>query len=244
MSCGAWSLRQGAVPLLAAGLLLAGCNAPNVSLKPPTWQHSATHIADGDRAATRIAESLTQSGLLPGLPGQAAPVPQRNFYIHVASDGSTFLHVLKPALEGEIMRRGGSISRSAAQAMVVNLEVDVVAWGPRLPRGNGAGTLAGAGFGLGVVLEDAAPLQLLDGALVGVGLGLAVDLLDATAPRHGAEIAWRASIYEGDRLAFHAREPMYIHEADIPLFLGRGRLAPIASATQAPLPVRQIRYVP
>jgi hypothetical protein len=234
--------------LLGLALGLGACTAPSVAPKPPTQQASGTHMADWGRVATRIADGLQQTGYIPAPgAGSAAPnaAPARPFYIHVAADGSTFLHSVREALAGEILRRGGSVRRSAAEAVVVNLDVEVVGWGPRPQATNGLGTLAGAAVGVGLLVGQSAPITILEAAGLSLAAGVATDVVSAMAAQNfTAEAAWRASIYEGDRLTFQQREPMYIHAGDIPLYRGTARLAAVSTGpTTTSLPIVPVRYV-
>jgi hypothetical protein len=223
-------------PALVA-VLAAGCSAPAVAPKPPTFQQSGTHISDWNRVAARIADGLQRSGYL-AVPGS----PANTFHVRAMMADSTFLQGVRQSLEGEIMRRGGMVERSAGRAIVVNLDVDIVRWGGRLPRPGGLQSAAGAVVGLGIMIGDAAPLTAFEGALAVTALGVIGDIAETVTPRFEAEAAWTATIHDGERLAFQMREPMYIHANDVPIYQGALRTAPISSGASAPLLARPIRY--
>ena len=64
-------------------------------------------------------------------------------------------------------------------------------------------------------------------------------------PTTNAETVWEATIVTNDRVLMKLQEPVYIREADIPLYAHATDLSPIASwTTSEPLGVRLIRHEP
>lgn len=211
---------------------------------------SGTHIRDWDVVASRVADALQEKGFLPNPSAPPAPnVEVQPIYVHAQGYGSTFLHSAKQSLEADILRRGGIVARGPAQAVIVNLEVDVVRWSPRPPWQDGTFTALGLAAGAGVMIADHSVaaggigLTALQGALALGALGLAADLVRASSPaQFGSEAAWQASIYVSDRLAFRLRQPMYIRTNDAPLYVAHSNLAPINTGGNVSLPVRAVRY--
>lgn len=253
--CWKASIRRGfSIATLGAALLLGGCTAPLVTLKPPSSQHSGTHLRDWNAVAGRIADSLQSGGLLPPPSSDAAATPSSSatnpIYVHVQGYGSTFLNEVRSALQGEIIRRGGVAARTPAAGTVVNLEVETVRWSPRPPSNDGALTALGAAAGLALLVTDhslaagGVGLNPVQGALATTALGVVGDVWRATNPNQfGAEVAWQASVYTADRIAFRLREPMYVRTNDLPLYQARTGIAPVATSDpSALLPVRPVRY--
>jgi hypothetical protein len=180
--------------------LLAGCTQPAVSLKAPAFQDSANSVRDWDTIAQSIASGLAASGLLqPPQPSSAvAPAP---IFIRVQAPDSTALRVVADALRADILQAGGVVALAPDRATVVNLNVTVLAWGPR------------------------------------VEVGLPMFL-----PTMNAEAVWTAAVQAGDHVVLQLRQPVYIHEGDMPLYAARVTLGPAASWMAAPPLARTVRY--
>lgn len=219
----------------------AACSAPAVAPKPPSLQQSGTHLSDWERVAGRIAEGMQRAGYLQA-PGGPPISPPHAFHVRTTAADSAFLHGVRQALEGEILRRGGVVELTSARAIVVNLDVDVVRWGGRVPRSGGLQSAAGAIIGAGILIGDTTPLTSLEGALVTTALGVVADAVETVTPRFDAEAAWTATIYDRERLTFQMREPMYIHANDIPIYQGGLRTARLPSGAGGPLIARPVRY--
>ena len=57
--------RHPLLPLLAATCLLASCNQPAVTPKPPAFQNSENTVRDWNNVAHRIADRMAELGYLP-----------------------------------------------------------------------------------------------------------------------------------------------------------------------------------
>jgi hypothetical protein len=228
---------------------LACCNQPAVTLKPPATQSSENTVRDWNDVAHEIASGMAANGLL-AAPGQA-PVGSSAtpFFIRVRAPDSTFIRQVADALEDDILQYGGAIARTPDDATVINLDVTIVAWGPRdKPPGLLFTTAALLGTPA-ILLAPAAPFGSWTAAGVAaayaVGVGAVADTAIALTPTMNAEAVWDASVFTGDRLVMKLREQVYIREADIPLYAKSVTLGPVSSwERSAPLHVRTIRYDP
>jgi hypothetical protein len=212
--------RRAIVLLTAATCLLGGCNQPAVMLKAPAVQSSENTVRDWNDVAHTIATGLTARGLLAD-PLLHIPASLPNpVFIRVRAPDSTFLREVAAALENEVLQTGGVVARTPDGATVVNLDVDVVAWGPR----------------------DKPPGLL---GLTAIGLVLAPSTVIALTPTMNAEAVWYATVLTNDRTVLALREPVYVRSDDIPLYAKNVSLGALASWTSiAPLRVRTVRYDP
>jgi hypothetical protein len=214
--------RYAVLCLMAAAWLLAGCNQPAVTVKAFALQSSENTVRDWDDIAQAIAAGLVASGLLPK-PGwqvpATVPVP---VFIRVCAPDSTFIRAVADSLASDVLASGGTVARTAEGATVVNLDVTLLAWGPRdKPPGL---------IGLGVAF---------------LGIGPVSDLIVAMIPTMNAEAIWDATVMTGDRVVMKLREPVYIRQPDIPLYAKVTSLGPVASwGSGDRLPVRRVRYDP
>jgi hypothetical protein len=110
--------------------LLAGCARPAVVPKPFAFQERENALRDWTLISTKIADSLSDHGLLPPHDPGKPPAPPimipGPFYVHVQAPLSTFLRQVADALESEVLARGGQVSRSPANSIVVNLDIQAV----------------------------------------------------------------------------------------------------------------------
>ena len=110
--------------------LLSGCARPAVVPKPFAFQERENALRDWELISTKIADSLSDHGLLPPHDPGKPPAPPilmpGQFYVHVQAPLSTFLRQVADALEAEILARGGQVSRSPANSIVVNLDIQAV----------------------------------------------------------------------------------------------------------------------
>jgi hypothetical protein len=229
--------------------LLAGCNQPAVSLKLPATQSSENTIRDWNDVAHAIASGMAAKGLLPN-PGQPpqtiAPAP---VFVRVRAPDSTFVRQVADALESDVLASGGTIARTPDGATVINLDVTIVKWGPRDKPPGLLGTTAALLTVPAIVLGDSLPMATwtaADGFGAAIaGLGILADGIIAMTPTMNAEAVWDATVITGDRILMRLREPVYIREADIPLYAKRITLARVPSWERGtPLQVRTIRYDP
>ncbi|HVC63001.1 MAG TPA: hypothetical protein VND19_21890 [Acetobacteraceae bacterium] len=224
---------------LAVAGLLGGCTRPAVALKPPAFQQSADALRDWQAVAQQIALDMMYDGLLPdpASPNPAAASGWRTpFYVKIVTPRSQFLYEVAQSLEAEILRHGGAVVQSPVGAAEIDLDVDVVQWPPRDRLPDGTFTAAGFASGGAVVMANEAPLTPAAGFGVLAGAGILADLLRTMTPDTNTEIAWGASIAEGNRIVFAVRYPMYIADADVSLYTG--------SVPPAGPPLVQLRYVP
>ena len=240
--------------MLLVASLTAGCNPPAVSLKLTAFQPSENTERDWGDVADLIASGLASSGLVPAasFSGVAPFIPSSVFPpVMVRTQGTdcAFLRDVAARLESEILRRGGAVARTPAGATVVNLDVDFLRWSPRdKPPGLDA-TLAGVAAFPGVLIASSAPMArwtAADAAVsTAVGAGLAIDLLTALTPTSNSEAVWDATVMSQDRVVMHMRRPVYVRDADLPLYARASGLAPAASWGGATtLAVRTVRFDP
>jgi len=236
--------------------LLAGCNQPAVTPKPPAFQNSENTVRDWNDVASRIAAEMASLGLLPAIgPSQSSqppnPVaPLRPVFVRVQAPDSAFVAAVASELESDILRRGGTVSRTPAGATVVNLDVDFIRWSPRDKPPGLLGTTAAVAAIPGIVIGDSTPMATWTAAnaagLAGAGFGVLADGIIALTPTMNAEAVWKATIVVDERIVMNLHEPVYIRAGDIPLYAKAADLAPISSWSRLnqPLLVRQIRYDP
>lgn len=239
--------------LFAAAIVgvLAGCNQPAVSPKPPAFQSSENTIRDWNDVADGIAGHLTTSELLataaqPGLAGQPATRP---VFIHVQAPDSAFIQQVAARLESDLLQGGTELARTPTEATVVNLDVNFVRWGPRDKPPGPAGTIAAVSAIPGIVIGASVPMSTWvaadAAAFTALGMGAFYDLVIAATPTMNAEAVWGATIVTNDRVVMKLQAPVYIRAADIPLYAKATSFRPIASwTTAAPLPSRRLRYDP
>ena len=236
----------------AATVLLSACNQPAVSLKAPAFQDSENTLRDWDAVAHRITAEMAASGLLtvPATPQTPTPPPPRPIYVRVQAPDSAFLQEVAGEIEADVLRRGGTVSRSVPDATVVNLGVSFVQWSPRdkPPGPLGAGLAALAINGL--VIADLGQPYSYAGALTAAGVtagavGVAADIAVALAPRSNTEAVWEATIVSAESVLMHIRQRIYIRNGDIGLYATRTDLAPAASWGQSRrLAAAPVRYQP
>lgn len=217
---------------LAAVCIIAGCTRPAVEAKQPGFQPSEDSLRDWNVVAQQVAAQMTQRGLLadPTLPQpQTAPPVPSLYYINVIAPGSTFLHEVRQALQGEIIRRGGVVARSPVGAVVVNLDIDVVAWGVPQRGTGGLGTLVGLATGTGILLANDGRLSPAAGFGIAAGAGIAADVIGSMAPMTNVEGMWEATILKDDQVVMDARAPIYINPNDVALYGSRTRFSPMTS---------------
>jgi hypothetical protein len=241
------------VCLGAAALLLCACNQPAVNLKAPASQDSENTVRDWDGVAHAITAQMAARGLLPvpALPQQtpAPPPPPRPIYVRVAAPGSAFLREVAAEIEADVLRLGGTVSRTPIDATVVNLAVSFVQWSPRDKPSGLLGTQTAAALVTGAVLADSGPYSY-SGALTAAGitagaLGVAADLAVAMTPRSNAEAVWEATIVTADSVLMRMRDRVYIRNGDIGLYSADTDLAPASSWSESRrLPAVPVRYQP
>lgn len=203
---------------LSAVAATTGCQQPAVGWKEPAIQLSATNVKDWRDIAESAVVSMEQKGAIPtpGNPAKANGLPLPGpYYVHVMSQGSTFLEELKQGIEQRLQKRGFLIARAPAGATVLNLDVDVVTWSATRP---------------------------FPGYLP-VAWGLASDTFVGALPTPDTEAAWSITVVRGDRMVVKTSDVIYIDSGDIPLYRGSVTFAALASPGASELgAARPIRY--
>lgn len=237
--------------LLGMACALSACNQPAVTLKPPAFQSSENTVRDWNDVAHKIADGMAGIGLLPAIGQPASPNPpaQRAIYIRVQGPDSAFLQQVADQLEADILARRGFVSRTPDGATVVNLDVNVVRWGPRDKPPGLVGTTAGILAIPGIVIGDSLPMSTWTaanaGAFTAVGVGALLDTAVALTPTMNAEAIWKATIVSDGAVVMQMGEPVYIRGPDIPLYMKTTSLSPMPSwSAQPTLRVRTIRFDP
>ena len=220
---------------IAIASLLAGCSRPAVAPKPPAFQQSAEALRDWQAVAKQIALDMQRDGFLPS-PSQPASVPRPPYYVRVARSDSQFLREVAESLNAEILSHGGAVSSVPGAGAELDLDVDVVRWSPRDAAPDGTGTIAGLAGGTAVLLANQPPLPPAAGFGILAGAGILADILRTMTPNTNTEIAWGASIRSGNRIVFDVRYPMYIADADKPMY--------VPDPPPPPVQVVQLRYAP
>jgi hypothetical protein len=234
---------------VAAAWLLTGCNQPAVSLKPPAFQSSENTVRDWNDVASTIAAGLAANGLLPSPLQTPPPNPPAPIFIRVCAPDSTFVRAVADALAHDILQSGGVVGRTPEGATVVNLDVNVVAWGPRDKPPGLLGITAALLTAPVIVLAASAPMATWTAAdaagATAAGLGVLADAAIALTPTMNAEAIWDATVTTGDHVVMKLREPVYVRDRDIPLYTKQVTLAPVASwGGSAPLRPRLLRFDP
>jgi hypothetical protein len=203
---------------LSAAALSAGCAQPAVAWQQPVLQQSATNVRNWRDIANSAVISMQIKGALPtpDHPAQASGLPLPGpYYVHVVSQGSTFLEEMRIGIEQQLQERGLQIARAPGGATVLNLDVDVVTWSALRPF-PGVLPLAAAAVG---------------------------DAFVGAYPTPDSEAAWTVTAYRGDRMVMKCSDVIYIDTGDIPLYRGSVTLAALASPGTSELGVtRRIRY--
>lgn len=235
--------------LAIAACVVAGCNQPAVSLKPPAFQSSENTVRDWNDVAHKISNTMASLALVPAVGQPEVATPPRPVFIRVQAPDSAFVQQVAAELESDILQRGGVVARTPSGATVVNLDVDFVRWGPRdKPPG-----LAGLGAAVlsvpATVWAASMPISTWTAAdaaaFTAFGLGAYLDLAIALTPTMNAEAIWAATIITNDRTVMKLQEPVYIRAPDIPLYAKATTLSPVASWSQtAGLRPRTIRFDP
>jgi len=233
------------------GFFVDGCNQPAVAPKAPAFQSSENTVRDWNDVAHRIATVMASIGLLPPS-GQAevtnAP-PPKPVFVRLQAPDSAFVRGVADELESEILQRGGIVARTPFGATVVNLDVNVIRWGPRDKPPGLLGTTAAVWSIPGIVIGASLPMETWTAAdafaATAVGVGVLSDLVLALTPTMNAEAVWEATIVTSDQVLMKIREPVYIRAFDIPLYAKALSLSPMSSSSRnEPLRVRAILYGP
>jgi hypothetical protein len=237
------------LPSMAVLCILGACAQPAVAPKEFAFQPSENTARDWNSVATHIADSMSQRGFLaPAANAQmssATPAGYGRFYINVDAPGSTFLHEVRSDLQSEILARGGTIARSPADAAVVNLDVDVVHWGPRNTGPGGLGTITGLATGTGIVLAANAPYTAAAGFGMAAGAGIVADALASSVADTNVEAIWGATILKGGDVLMDVHEPVYVGRYDARLYESKTHTGAIESYSSpvGSVPVR-LSYAP
>src|ERR1700722_18638056 len=119
--------------LATTACLLVGCNQPAVTPKAPAFQASENTVRDWNDVAHKIDSGMISLGLLPayGRPLGQETQPPRPVFIRVQAADSAFIEAVANELTADILKRGGVVARTPGGATVVNLDVNVIRWGPR-----------------------------------------------------------------------------------------------------------------
>jgi len=236
---------------MAATCLLAGCNQPAVTLKPPAFQNSENTVRDWNDVADRIAAQLSTLGYLPGPGRPQGPdvMPPMPIFIRAQAPDSAFVRAVADKLTDDVLHSGGTIARTPAGATVVNLDVNFVRWGPRDKPPGLLGTAAAALSVPAIVIGASVPMSTWTAAdaaaFTALGVGAFADAVIALTPTMNAEAIWQASIVTQDRVVMLLQDAVYIRAPDIPLYARATNLTPLASwSSEAPLATRVIRYDP
>jgi hypothetical protein len=116
--------------------VLCGCAPTGNTANQIHGERSFNRLKDWNASAARVAWSMEQAGVIPAMaaPGVARLFPGP-YYVHVMTQGSTFLDAVRQAMLHELLRRGAEIARSPERATVINLDIDVVRYaaGPVFP---------------------------------------------------------------------------------------------------------------
>jgi hypothetical protein len=224
--------------LIVVSLLMApGCTRPAVAPKVPGFQEQADALRDWEMVARKIADDMASYGFLPNPTSPVRTYPP--YYVRVSNAASPFLHEVRQSLQADILRRGGAVASTPNGAAVIALDYSIVQWSPRNRAPDGTGTAAGLAAGSAVLMANQAPLTPAAGFGILAGVGIAADIARTLIPNTDTELAWEASITQGDRIVFDVRYPMYIHDADVALYAGVTPVPPIVG----PPPV-QVLYRP
>jgi len=235
-------------PALAVILISGGCIRPAVAPKPLAFQESENTVRDWNTVATRIADEMSKRGLLSSPASSetsaisGAPTSGL-FFVNVLAPGSTFLHEVRGALQSEILARGGRVSRSPANATVVNLDINVVHWAAQSTLG-GTGTLSGLAAGTAILLAQNGPYSPAGGFGMAAGAGIAADAITSMTPHTNVEVVWEASILREGEIVMEIRNPIYIRPRDPALYESLVRVRPVESFANSAssLPVK-LQYV-
>jgi hypothetical protein len=231
-------------------LFVGGCNQPAVAPKAPAFQSSENTVRDWNDVAHSIATVMASVGLLPPS-GQAAVIasPPKPVFVRVQAPDSAFVRGVADELEAEILERGGIVARTPFGATVVNLDVNVIRWGPRDKPPGLLGTTAAVWSIPGIVIGASLPMETWTAAdafaATAVGVGVLSDLILALTPTMNAEAVWEATIVTNDQVLMKIRAPVYIRAYDIPLYAKAMSLSPMSSSTgNETLRARAILYGP
>jgi hypothetical protein len=237
--------------LAATTCVLVGCNQPAVTPKPPAFQASESTVRDWDEVAQKIGSGMASRGLVTAWmqPWPKDASPPRPVFVRVQSPDCAFIEQVAIALQADILRRGGIVARTPRGSTVVNLDVNIVMWGPRDKAPGFLATIAAVTAIPGIVIGASVPMSTWTAAdaavATAIGLGVMTDGIIALTPTMNAEAVWEATIVTNDRVVMKLQEPIYIRAPDIPLYAKATNLSPIVSwSSNDPLRSRPIRYDP
>jgi len=241
--------------LIAAAALLTACasTVPAVTLKLDSKPQEAVNaVRDWDKVAARITAELSQRGMLiapqPGV--TPATPPWGPYYVHVLTPGSTFLQSVADSLRTNIVNAGGTVARTPAGAVVINLSVDYVKHGPREQLPGGEFAALGTVIAAGAAIAGGTPYSnpWVAAAVAGgsaLAYGILADAYAAQYPSLGGEMMWRASVVSSQQVLMRVGAPVYVPTGDLPLYRGDTTLAEMNTPGTVMAPaVRRMRYDP
>jgi hypothetical protein len=235
--------------MATAAWLLVGCNQPAVMPKAPAFQASENTVRDWNDVAHKIGSGMLSLGLLPAYTRFVGQDTSPPVFIRVQAPDSAFIEEVADELAADVLRWGGIVARTPGGATVVNLDVNVVRWGPRDKPPGLLGTVTAILTTPAIVIDASVPMSTWTAAdaaaATAAGLGVLADGIIALTPTMNAEAVWEATIVTNDRVVMKLQEPIYIRAPDILLYAKATNLTPIASwSSVEPLRSRSIRYDP
>lgn len=201
-------IRLAAALISVAALGLAGCAAPLVTPKPPTFQPKADHVADWSDLAGRTAQRFAA-----GFHGNAPAV-----YVAPGPADMPFAAAYRNMMEQELLRRNFRVQETAAGAVVLRFEVQTF-----LYRNNDQklfpvdyATFWTSLAAIGIQLRHVASLDT--GAAIGAGAGPVFDILASMADTTNAEAVLTLTVSDGSQLYYRDSETLYVHPEELPFY--------------------------
>lgn len=206
------------IPVVGIIAAISGCARPGVVPKPFALQERENAARDWHAVGVAIADNMADRRLLPARPMHPVaglPVPPGRYYINLLRPTIPFLREVRDSLKADIIARGGAVSTTPADSLVVNVDVVSVAWSKEHLAPGGEWTLAGLAAGGGEVLAANGPYSPAAYFGLAAGLGIALDVIQSLSPETNVEVVWKASIIQGDTYLMEALAPVYVRAGDL-----------------------------
>lgn len=219
--------------LSLAAFAVAGCAAPLVKPKAPTFQPKAAHVVDWSDLAQRTARRFANS-----FRGNTPAV-----YVAPGPADMPFAAAYRNLLEQDLLRRQLRVQETAVGAVVLRFQVQTFLYrdGDQKLFPVDYATLWTTLAAIGIQLRHVASLDT--GAAIGLGAGPVVDVLASMADTTNAEAVLTLTVSDGTQLYYRDSETLYVRPEELPFYWTR--VADVVPQARAPdiavteLPVRR-----
>jgi hypothetical protein len=220
------TMKSGAAIFSLVAFALAGCAAPLVTPKLPTFQSKIGHAADwgalADRTAQRFADAYggaTAVYVAPGPADMPFAAAYRNFLEQALLQRHfTVLETASPApvlAKADCTQDGCPIQETVSPAVVLRFGVQTFLYrnGDDRPFPVGYASFWSAAYALGVVARHVSRWDT--GAAIVGGAGPVIDMLAAMGDTTKAEVVLTLTASDGARLVYRDSETVYVHPEEL-----------------------------